>query len=83
MRIKQDLCTYNAPIYLRCKSSEREQWRGPNKKKSFDTVESEGRQINRHGPRLMPNNCKILDPPYFSLPTTFNLAEEKFLLTVL
>jgi hypothetical protein len=27
--------------------------------------------INRHGPRLMPNNCKILDPPYFSLPTIF------------
>ncbi len=27
--------------------------------------------IDRHGPRLMPNNCQILDPPYFSLPTTF------------
>ncbi len=31
MRIKQDLSTYNA--YLRCKSSTREKWRGPNKKK--------------------------------------------------
>ncbi len=27
--------------------------------------------INRHSPRLMPNNCKNLSPPYFSLPTTF------------
>jgi hypothetical protein len=29
--------------------------------------------INRHGPRLMPSNCKHLDPPYFSLQTTFKL----------
>jgi hypothetical protein len=29
--------------------------------------------IDRHGPRLMPNNCKNLNPPYFSLPTTFKL----------
>ncbi len=28
--------------------------------------------IDRHGPRLMPNNCKHLNPPYFSLPTTLN-----------
>jgi hypothetical protein len=28
--------------------------------------------IDRHGPRLMPNNCKNLNPPYFSLPITFN-----------
>jgi hypothetical protein len=28
--------------------------------------------IDRHGPRLMPNNCKNLNPPYFSLPSTFN-----------
>jgi hypothetical protein len=27
--------------------------------------------IDRHGPRLIPNNCRFLDPPYFSLPTTF------------
>ncbi len=27
--------------------------------------------IDRHGPRLMPKNCKNLNPPYFSLPTTF------------
>ncbi len=27
--------------------------------------------IDRHGPRLMPNNCKNLDPPNFSLPTAF------------
>jgi hypothetical protein len=26
--------------------------------------------IDRHGPRLMPNNCQYLGPPYFSLPTT-------------
>jgi hypothetical protein len=29
--------------------------------------------IDRHGPRLMPSNCKHLDPPYFSLPTTFKI----------
>jgi hypothetical protein len=29
------------------------------------------RDNDRHGPRLMPNNCQYLDPPYFSLPTTF------------
>jgi hypothetical protein len=28
--------------------------------------------IDRHGPRLMPKNCKNLNPPYFSLPSTFN-----------
>jgi hypothetical protein len=28
--------------------------------------------IDRHGPRLMPNNCKHLNPPYFSLSSTFN-----------
>ncbi len=27
--------------------------------------------IDRHGPRLMPNNCKNLKPPHFSLPSTF------------
>ena len=26
--------------------------------------------IDRHGPRLMPNNCKNLNPPNFSLPST-------------
>ncbi len=29
--------------------------------------------IDRHGPRLMPNNCKNLNPPIFSLPTTFKV----------
>ncbi len=33
MRSKQDIPTYNASIYLRSKSSEREKWRGLNKKK--------------------------------------------------
>jgi hypothetical protein len=28
--------------------------------------------IDRHGPRLMPNNCKNLNLPYFSLPSTGN-----------
>jgi hypothetical protein len=28
--------------------------------------------IDRHGPRPMPNNCKNFNPPNFSLPTTFN-----------
>ncbi len=27
--------------------------------------------IDRHGPRRMPGNCKNLNPPYFSLPSTF------------
>jgi hypothetical protein len=27
--------------------------------------------IDRHGPRSMPNNCKNFNPPNFSLPTTF------------
>jgi hypothetical protein len=27
--------------------------------------------IDRHGPRLMPNICKNLNPHYFSLPSTF------------
>ncbi len=33
--------------------------------------------IYRHGIKLMPNNnnCKILDPPQFSLPTTFKGAQ--------
>jgi hypothetical protein len=33
MRIKQDLPPYNASIYLRTESSEREKRRGPNEKK--------------------------------------------------
>jgi hypothetical protein len=28
--------------------------------------------IDRHGPRPMPNSCKNLNPPNFSLPSTFN-----------
>ncbi len=28
--------------------------------------------VNRHGPRLMHNNCKNFNPSPFSLPTTFN-----------
>jgi hypothetical protein len=27
--------------------------------------------IDRHGPRSMPNNCKNFNPLNFSLPTTF------------
>ncbi len=27
--------------------------------------------IDRHGPTRMPDNCKNLNPPYFSLPSTF------------
>jgi hypothetical protein len=33
MPIKQDLLTYNAPLYLRTVCSERKKRRGPNKKK--------------------------------------------------
>jgi len=36
--------------------------------------------IDRQSPRLIPNNCKHLDPPYFSLPTTFN--GQKYLILV-
>ncbi len=28
--------------------------------------------MDRHGPRPMPNSCKNLNPPNFSLPSTFN-----------
>jgi hypothetical protein len=34
MRIKQDIPTYNASIYLRTECSKRESSRGPNKKKN-------------------------------------------------
>jgi hypothetical protein len=27
--------------------------------------------IDGHGPRLIPNNCKNPNPPYFSLPSPF------------
>ncbi len=30
--------------------------------------------IDRHGPRPMPNNCKNLNPRFFSLPTTFKVV---------
>jgi hypothetical protein len=33
---KQDIPAYSASIYLRTKSSERKEWRGPNKKKIRD-----------------------------------------------
>jgi hypothetical protein len=36
---------------------------------------SKNMDIDRHGPRLMPNNCHIVDPHYFSLPTTFKVFE--------
>jgi hypothetical protein len=29
--------------------------------------------IDRHGPRPMPNSCKNLNPPNFSLPSTFKV----------
>jgi hypothetical protein len=31
--------------------------------------------IDGHGPKLMPNNCKNLNPPYFLLPSAFNSME--------
>jgi hypothetical protein len=34
--------------------------------------------IDRHGPRPMPNSCKNLNPPNFSLPSTFKYTEEIF-----
>ncbi len=34
--------------------------------------------IHRHSPRLIPNNCHILDPPFISLPTTFKLELTKY-----
>jgi hypothetical protein len=35
--------------------------------------------IDCHGPRSMPNNCKNFNPPNFSLPTTFKDAKKCFL----
>jgi hypothetical protein len=37
--------------------------------------------IDRHGPRPMPNNCKNLNPPNFSLPTTFKAKIIRFICT--
>ncbi len=34
--------------------------------------------IDHHSPRLMPNNCKNLNPSYFSLPTTFKGLSVEF-----
>jgi hypothetical protein len=34
--------------------------------------------IVHHGPRQMPNHCQHLDPPYFSLPTTFKIRKKFF-----
>ncbi len=39
--------------------------------------------IDRHGPRLMPNNCKNLNPHYFSLPSTFKAEKNKNYLPLL
>jgi hypothetical protein len=36
--------------------------------------------IDRHGPRSMPSNCKNLNPPNFSLPTTFKYCVYKLFL---
>ncbi len=33
--------------------------------------------IDRHGPRPMPNRCKNLNPPNFSLLSTFKVTEER------
>ncbi len=32
--------------------------------------------LDRHGPRLRPNNCQHPDPHYFSLPTTFKGSDQ-------
>jgi hypothetical protein len=37
--------------------------------------------IDLQGPRLMPHNCKNLNLPYFSLPTTFNHEKREHLLS--
>ena len=46
MRSKQDLPTYNAPIYLRTECSERKKRRGPNKKKIRQFKSGSVRQYN-------------------------------------
>jgi hypothetical protein len=33
--------------------------------------------IDGHGPRPMPNNCKNLNPPNFSLPSTFKVKTKR------
>ncbi len=34
-------------------------------------------EIDRHGPRQMPNNCQLLDPHYFSLLTTIKNLRDR------
>ncbi len=36
--------------------------------------------VNRQGPRHMHNNCKNLNPPFFSLPTTFRFTHSECIL---
>jgi hypothetical protein len=52
----------------------------PEKEKHFSMAKSTFKMkmdIDRHSPRLMPNNCKNLNPPYFSLPSTFKAKKAK------
>jgi hypothetical protein len=37
--------------------------------------------IDRHGPRPMPNSCKNLNPPNFLLPTIFKIPQEHWAYT--
>ncbi len=39
--------------------------------------------IDHHGPRLMPNNCKNLNPHYFSLPSTLNQSDNLKVLNIM
>ncbi len=40
-------------------------------------VENGNGHRSPRGPRLMPNNCQHLNPPYFSIPTTFKIIKNR------
>jgi hypothetical protein len=37
------------------------------------------KDIHHHSPKHTPNICHLRDPSHFSLPTTFNLKDSKYL----
>ncbi len=63
MRIKQDLPTYNASIYLRIEKEIRVLIKNCMFKLYIN--------LDRHGLRPLLNICLLLDPQFFSFPTTF------------
>jgi hypothetical protein len=64
MRNKQDLSTYNAPIYLRTESSERKKRLGPNKKKirEFNCKFAPHRHLRRIALVRQYNGATMISP---------------------